>query len=381
MARARSCAPARSAGCSPRARRRGDRPRGTPRRPAQPRGRPRARGRGAGRATFGQDVILCRGRRLGHRHRQGNRARRPLPGRRLGPLLRRGPRPSPRASRPSRASSPSPPPAPRPRRAASSPTTSCASSAALSSELHRPAVSVMDPELTFTPPRLPDGGRRHGHDSHTCGRALTSRRRGPVPVTDGIACAIVRSLVEEAPRALADPADYDARANIMWAGMLAHNDIARPGEKRRPRRPRGRLGEPRPRARALGARRPHHPRGGARRHRPRVDAPRVARGAGALPLVRARRLLGSSPSDPRRGRGVTSRPMRRAPTPSRRRSTRCRTSSSPWACRARLRSSASRRGTGPRRSSRRSRRTRGRRSASSGAWTMEDARQIYESAL
>ena len=32
--------------------------------------------------------------------------------------------------------------------------------------------------------------------------------------------------MEVAPRALADPADYDARANIMWAGMLAHNDIA-----------------------------------------------------------------------------------------------------------------------------------------------------------
>ena len=94
----------------------------------------------------------------------------------------------------------------------------------LSSELHRPAVSIMDPELTFTLPSYQTAAGVTDMIAHVIERYFSSA--GPVPVTDGIACAIVRSLVEEAPRALADPADYDARANIMWAGMLAHNDIA-----------------------------------------------------------------------------------------------------------------------------------------------------------
>ncbi|MBM6816163.1 iron-containing alcohol dehydrogenase [Olsenella uli] len=102
----------------------------------------------------------------------------------------------------------------------------------LSSELHRPAVSVMDPELTFTLPAYQTAAGVTDMIAHVVERYFSAA--GPVPVTDGIACAIVRSLVEEAPRALADPADYDARANIMWAGMLAHNDIAGLGRSAAP---------------------------------------------------------------------------------------------------------------------------------------------------
>lgn len=102
----------------------------------------------------------------------------------------------------------------------------------LSSELHRPVVSVMDPELTFTLPPYQTAAGVTDMCAHVMERYFSSV--GPVPVTDGIACSLIRTLVEETPRALADPEDYDARANIMWAGMLAHNDIAGVGRNATP---------------------------------------------------------------------------------------------------------------------------------------------------
>ena len=92
------------------------------------------------------------------------------------------------------------------------------------SELNRPELSVMDPELTFTLPAYQTAAGATDMIAHVMERFFSSA--GPVPVTDEIACGLVRALMAEVPRALADPEDYDARANIMWAGTLAHNDIA-----------------------------------------------------------------------------------------------------------------------------------------------------------
>ena len=44
-------------------------------------------------------------------------------------------------------------------------------------------------------------------------------------VIDALATSLVRTLIASAPKALADPRDYEARAAIMWAGTLAHNDL------------------------------------------------------------------------------------------------------------------------------------------------------------
>ena len=94
----------------------------------------------------------------------------------------------------------------------------------LSTELHRPVLAIMDPELTFTLPPYQTAAGVTDMIAHIMERYFSSV--GPVPVTDNIACALVRALIEETPRVLDDPEDYDARANIMWAGTLAHNDIA-----------------------------------------------------------------------------------------------------------------------------------------------------------
>lgn len=102
----------------------------------------------------------------------------------------------------------------------------------LSSELHRPVIAFMDPELAFTLPAYQIAAGVTDMIAHIMERYFSSV--GPVPVTDNIACGIISALVDEAPRALADPTDYDAQANIMWASTLAHNDIAGLGRNAAP---------------------------------------------------------------------------------------------------------------------------------------------------
>lgn len=102
----------------------------------------------------------------------------------------------------------------------------------LSTELNRPKLAVMDPELTFTLPAYQTACGVTDMCAHIMERYFGSV--GPVPVTDQIACGLVRSLVECAPRVLEDPEDYDARASIMWAGTQAHNDLAGLGRGAKP---------------------------------------------------------------------------------------------------------------------------------------------------
>ena len=102
----------------------------------------------------------------------------------------------------------------------------------LSTELNRPKLAVMDPELTFTLPAYQTACGVTDMCAHIMERYFGSV--GPVPVTDQVACGLVRSLVECAPRVIEEPEDYDARASIMWAGTQAHNDLAGLGRGAKP---------------------------------------------------------------------------------------------------------------------------------------------------
>ena len=88
----------------------------------------------------------------------------------------------------------------------------------------RPVLAFMDPEVTFSLPSYQTAAGVTDMIAHICERYFSGQ--GPVPVTDSLATSLVRTLIDVAPRALANPADYDARAAIMWAGTLAHNDLA-----------------------------------------------------------------------------------------------------------------------------------------------------------
>ena len=94
----------------------------------------------------------------------------------------------------------------------------------LSTELNRPVLAIMDPELTFTLPAYQTACGVTDMIAHILERFFSTA--GPVPVTDELDCGIIRAVIAEAGRVMDDPQCYDARANIMWAGTLAHNDLA-----------------------------------------------------------------------------------------------------------------------------------------------------------
>jgi alcohol dehydrogenase YqhD (iron-dependent ADH family) len=92
------------------------------------------------------------------------------------------------------------------------------------SDAIRPALAFMDPETTFSLPPFQTAAGVTDMIAHICERYFSGQ--GPAAITDSIAAVLVRALLDAAPRALADPCDYEARAAIMWAGTLAHNDLA-----------------------------------------------------------------------------------------------------------------------------------------------------------
>ncbi len=91
------------------------------------------------------------------------------------------------------------------------------------SDLLRPKFSILDPALTTTLPPYQTAAGATDIMIHVCERYFSNTK--DVEITDRLCEAILKTIIYEAPRALADPADYEARANIMWAGMLAHNNV------------------------------------------------------------------------------------------------------------------------------------------------------------
>ena len=97
-----------------------------------------------------------------------------------------------------------------------------------SNNLCRPKFAVMDPELTMT---LPDYQTASGCTDilmHTMERYFTGRG-GNSQLTDGMAEALLRTVMDNARILRDDPRNYDARAEVMWAGSLSHNGLTECG--------------------------------------------------------------------------------------------------------------------------------------------------------
>ncbi len=91
------------------------------------------------------------------------------------------------------------------------------------SDLSRPKFAVMNPELTMT---LPDYQTACGCTDilmHTMERYFTNG--GHMELTDAIAEGLMRTVLRNAEILRDHPDDYDARAEVMWAGSLSHNDL------------------------------------------------------------------------------------------------------------------------------------------------------------
>ncbi len=86
-----------------------------------------------------------------------------------------------------------------------------------------PRFSVLDPEVTFSlPPRQITNGIVDAF-VHTLEQYMTY----PVnsPLQDRMAEAIFLTLIEEGPKTIANPRDYDARANLVWCATMALNGL------------------------------------------------------------------------------------------------------------------------------------------------------------
>ncbi|MDE5845659.1 MAG: iron-containing alcohol dehydrogenase [Muribaculaceae bacterium] len=87
----------------------------------------------------------------------------------------------------------------------------------------RPKFAILNPELTFTLPQSQTVAGIADMMAHIMERYFTPTT--DVEVTDRISEGILKAIIEEAPKVVANPDDYQARANIMWAGTMAHNGI------------------------------------------------------------------------------------------------------------------------------------------------------------
>ena len=91
-----------------------------------------------------------------------------------------------------------------------------------SSDLLRAKFSILNPALTQTLPPYQTAAGITDIMAHLYERYLTNTKE--VEVTDRLIEALLLTMKHEGPRVIADPNNYEARANIMWAGMMAHNN-------------------------------------------------------------------------------------------------------------------------------------------------------------
>lgn len=86
----------------------------------------------------------------------------------------------------------------------------------------RPKFSILNPALTQTLPAFQTAAGITDIMAHLYERYLTNTKE--VEVTDRLIEALLLTMIHEGPRVIANPDNYEARANIMWAGMMAHNN-------------------------------------------------------------------------------------------------------------------------------------------------------------
>ena len=91
------------------------------------------------------------------------------------------------------------------------------------SNLARCRFAVMNPALTFTLPPYQTACGCVDILMHTLERYFSSEPS--MELTDRIAEGLMRTVLHNAKLLLHDPQNYEARAEIMWAGSLSHNDL------------------------------------------------------------------------------------------------------------------------------------------------------------
>ena len=96
-----------------------------------------------------------------------------------------------------------------------------------SGECIRPRFSILNPALTQTLPAYQTACGATDIIAHVCERYFTNTKN--VETTDRLCEAVLLAMINETPKVIKNSDDYEARANIMWAGMVAHNNIVGAG--------------------------------------------------------------------------------------------------------------------------------------------------------
>lgn len=96
-------------------------------------------------------------------------------------------------------------------------------------ELMLPVFAIMNPELTMSLPPYQTASGCTDIMAHVFERYFTNTKE--VEITDRLCEGVLKTIIKELPKVLENPNDYEARANIMWAGTTAHNDICGVGRE------------------------------------------------------------------------------------------------------------------------------------------------------
>ncbi len=97
----------------------------------------------------------------------------------------------------------------------------------LNTELNRPSFAIMNPELTYTLPPYQTSCGAADIMAHVMERYFTNSKG--VDFTDRLCEATLKTIIAAVPLVLENPEDYDARAQIMWASTIAHNNLLSTG--------------------------------------------------------------------------------------------------------------------------------------------------------
>jgi len=96
-----------------------------------------------------------------------------------------------------------------------------------SNDLCRPRFAIMDPELTFSLPPWQTASGCTDIIMHTLERWFCASSDNS-ELIDSIAAGLIKTVMHTALILVRDPENYDARAEIMWAGSLSHNGLTGP---------------------------------------------------------------------------------------------------------------------------------------------------------
>jgi hypothetical protein len=97
----------------------------------------------------------------------------------------------------------------------------------LNVEIIRPKFAIMNPEITFTLPPYQTACGAADIMAHVMERYFTHQK--DVDFTDRLCEATLKTIIKNVPIVLEEPENYQARAEIMWASTIAHNDLLSTG--------------------------------------------------------------------------------------------------------------------------------------------------------